>query len=325
MIAEVALPPTSGIIHVAGIGWLATHRAARSVSVLDAGLRVVTQVPIPVAAHQFEASVSEHHLAAVTLDELVVCDRLGRPLWRREHSIPRAGLPCRPNCHLDSQGNLWVYLPAGDELVTYAAATGAELDRIRLASEVGVAYFFPHPDGRRLGLHVAMGQDTPLSHLAWMSDGRIHGRDVPGAFLNGFTSSGDRYLATPHADVPELAIRDLSTGAVVVACDPAEIAGYHNAGDYRLADDPALVNDDLVLVAVNTDGFATAFQDHLLLSTRSLRWQADVDYGGTMTPETFAATDGQGRWVTRAPGGVARLWQLPERITDDIPGQLQLW
>ncbi|SNR92155.1 hypothetical protein SAMN06264365_107163 [Actinoplanes regularis] len=324
MIADVALPPVRSISQAAGVGWLVTHAAESSATVLDAGLRIVTRFDAPVRAQRFMASAGQRHLAAVTLDELVVCDHLGQVLWRREHSIPRAGLPCTPNCHLDAQGVLWVYLPTGDELVAYDAATGAELDRARLDSSVGAAYFFPHPDGERLGLHVGMGQDAPLSHLAWLAGGRIHGRDLPGPFLNGFTSAGDRYLALPHGDVAEIAMRTVSTGAIVVARGSTEIEGRTGDSDHRLMEAAALVSDDFVLVAVNTDDDGD-FERHLLLSTRSLRWQADVDYDLDMTQNAIAATDGQGRWLTRGPDATVRLWQLPDRVTDEIPGQLDLW
>ncbi|MEU7650789.1 hypothetical protein AB0C42_15580 [Micromonospora taraxaci] len=324
MIADVALPPVGWISEVAGVGWMVTHPTESSATILDTDLRVVTGFDVPVQAQRFMASVNQRHLAAVTLDELVVCDRHGQVLWRREHTLPCAGLPCVPNCHLDAEGVLWVYLPAGDELVAYDAATGAELDRARLDSSVGAAYFFPHPDGKRLGLHVAMGQDTPLSHLAWLADGRIQGRNLPGAFLHGFTSTGDRYLALPHSDVPEIAIRDVSTGAIVVACGSTELPGYNGDSDYSLMEAAALVSDDFVLVAVNTDDDGD-FENHLLLSTRGLRWQADVDYGLDMTQNAIAAPDGQGRWLTKGPDATVRLWQLPDRITDEIPGQLDLW
>lgn len=118
--------------------------------------------------------------------------------------------------------SLWVYLPtghSGDELVAYDAATGAEIDRARLDSAVGAGNFRPHPDRRRPGLYVAMGQDTPLSHLAWLDNGRITGRDLPGGFVNGFDSTGDYYLAMPHMD-GEISIRELATGQAVAATDP---------------------------------------------------------------------------------------------------------
>jgi hypothetical protein len=324
MIAGVVLPPVDWISHIAGVGWVAIHPAESSATVLDAELRVVARFDVPVQAQRFMVSVNQRHLAAVTLEELVVCDRLGRVLWRREHSIPCAGLPCAPNCHLDPQGVLWVYLPAGDELVAYDAATGVEVDRVQLDSSVGAAYFFPHPDGKRLGLHVGMGQNTPLSHRAWLADGRIQGRNLPGAFLNGFTSTGDRYLALPHSDLPEIAIRDVSTGAIIVACGTTEIPGYTGDSGYHLMEAAALVSDDLVLAAVSTDGDGD-FENHFLLSARSLRWQADIDYGLDMTQNAIAAANGQGRWLTRGPDSTVRLWQLSDRITDEIPGQLDLW
>ncbi|RSM54916.1 hypothetical protein DMB66_36810 [Actinoplanes sp. ATCC 53533] len=208
-------------------------------------------------------------------------------------------------------------------MVAYDAVTGAELDRVQLGSSVGAAYFVPHPDGRRVGMHLAMGQDAPLSYLAWLVDGRIQGRDLCGGFVNGFTSTGDRYLALPHGDVPEISIRDVSTCTIVVASGPTEIPAYDAHSDYRLMEAGALISDDLVLVAVNTDD--EDFEDHLLLSTRSLRWQANIDYGVDMTQNAIAATDGQGRWLTRGPNSTVRLWQLPDRITDEIPGQLDLW
>ncbi|MEV4135176.1 hypothetical protein AB0J72_23755 [Dactylosporangium sp. NPDC049742] len=132
LIAEVDLAPMGWVSQVAAAGWMVTHPAESSVTVLDTGLRIVVRLDVPVQAHRFMASIDQRHFAAVTLDELVVCDRSGRVLWRREHSIPRAGLPCEPNCHLDAHGVLWVYLPAGDELVAYDAATGEEFDRVRL-------------------------------------------------------------------------------------------------------------------------------------------------------------------------------------------------
>ncbi|SNY57437.1 hypothetical protein SAMN05421748_118115 [Paractinoplanes atraurantiacus] len=217
--------------------------------------------------------------------------------------VPVAAAPCEPNCHLDRHGVLWVYLPTGDELVAHDAVTGEVIARERLASSVGAAGFWPHPDGKRLGLSVAMGQDTPLSHLAELVDGRIVGRDLPGEFLNGFSSGGDRYLSLPH-DIREIALRDVTTGAVTVAC---------HAGEELEA---ALVSDDFVLVAHNHEG-------HHLLTTRSLSRQADVDYGTLRN--SIAATDGRGRWMTNGRDGVLRLWELPERVVDEAEGQQALW
>ena len=283
------------------------------------------RVGVPIAAPRFGASVSDQHLAVVSLDEVVVCDRQGSPRWRRVHAIERAGLPCEPNCHLDAQGVLWVYLPHGDEdeLVAYQAATGDEIARTELDAYAGAAYFWPHPDRSQLGLHVAMGQDTPRSFLAWLDDARITGRELLGECLNGFTSSGQRYLTLPH-DGRDIAIRDLATGAAVVACDRNDIPGYHRTTAYALMEAAALVSDDYALVAVAADD--SGFEEHLVLSTRTLRWQTDVDYGHTVTQNSIAATDGRGRWITsRSTDDTMRLWQLPDSIPETMPGQLPLW
>jgi hypothetical protein len=309
-IAEVTLPPLSRISPVPGTGWLVTHGAESPVTLLDTGLRAVTHFDVPA----IEASARGQHVAAVTRSELTVCDRRGRVLWRREHTVSGVG---RPSCHLDAQEILWVYLTGVEELIAYEGTTGRELDRVRLGSSDGAADLFPHPDGRRLGLGIAMGQHTPLSHLAWLADGRIRGRDLPGGLLNGFTSDGDRYLALPHPDLPEIAIRDVSTGAIVVARDPAEFGG----SDIGAA---ALVSDALIIVGIDADH--RDFENHVLLSTRRLNRQADVDYGVDMSKYSVRATDGQGRWLTAGwRGGPVRLWELPDRVTGEIPGQLDLW
>ncbi|WP_344507267.1 tyrosine-type recombinase/integrase [Dactylosporangium maewongense] len=59
--------------------------------------------------------------------------------------------------------------------------------------------------------------------------------------------------------------------------------------------------------------------------TTSLRWQANVNYGHYMTQNAIAATDGYGRWITRGQDATVRLWQLPDSISDEVPGQQQLW
>ncbi|GAA0914370.1 PQQ-binding-like beta-propeller repeat protein [Virgisporangium aurantiacum] len=311
LIGEVTVAEAGWITFHDGIGWLVHHRTERAVTVLGPDLRSAVRIDVPVAL-PLRASVSTRHLAAVTLDELVVCDRQGTPLWRRELVIRRGGLPCEPNCHLDSHGVLWVYLPDGDELVAYDAGSGEEIARVGLDSSVGAAQFWPHPDGRRLGFHVAMGQDTPLSHLARLADGRITGRNLPGGFLTGFDSTGDRYLAMPHAG-GELSIRDLTTGDPVVS---------GQTDDRPLMEAAAFVSDGYVLVALDTDD---GYEDHVLLSAATLSPCAEFHYGLPMQTNSIAATDGRGRWITHGHREDAiRLWQLPDPV-DAVPGQQQLW
>lgn len=312
LIAEVTVAEPRWITFHDGIGWLVHHTADRAVTLLAPDLRSAVRIDVPVTA-QLRASISTDHLAAVTLDELVVCDRQGTPLWRRDLVIERGrGLPCEPNCHLDTHGVLWVYLPDGDELVAHDAGSGMEIDRIRLDSSVGAADFWPHPDGHRLGFHVAMGQDAPLSYLAWLDNGQIVGRDLPGGFLAGFDPAGDRYLAMPHA-IDDLSVRSLATGETVAA---------RPTDDWPLMEASAFVSGNHILVAVDTDD---DYEDHLLLSARTLNRCADLYYAQPMLTNSIAATDGRGRWITNSHRqDVIRLWQLPEPV-DAIPGQQQLW
>ncbi|GAA1030031.1 hypothetical protein GCM10009557_20610 [Virgisporangium ochraceum] len=320
LIAEAAVPTQSPISHVDGVGWVAAHRDEPTVIVMDEVLGSVVRVDVPTAAQRLRVSVSTRHLAVVSLDELVVCDRQGRLIWRRELSIERAGLPCEPNCHLDTRGVLWVYLPTGDHLVAYDAVSGDEIDRVTLDSSVGAAYFWPHPDQRRLGLSVAMGQDTPLNHLTWLEDRRITGRNLPGGFLTGFTSTGDRYLAMPHDD-SQISIHDLHTGKAAITRHTADLTGHHPA-DRPVMEAAALVSDRYVLLAVDT---GDEHEEHLLLSTRTLTRTTDLHYGLPMTHNSVATTDGHGRWITSSHrDDTVRLWQVPDPV-DAIPGQQQLW
>lgn len=320
LIGEAVVPTQWWISYVDGVGWVAAHRDKPAVIVMDEVLGSVVRVDVPIAAPRFRVSVSARHLAVISLDELVVCDRQGGLIWRRELTIERAGLPCEPNCHLDTRGVLWVYLPTGDQLVAYNAVTGGEIDRVALDSSVGAAHFWPHPDRRRLGLYVAMGQDTPLSHLTWLEDRRITGRNLPGGFLTGFTSTGDHYLTRTHDD-SRIAIHDLQTGEAVVTRHTADLPGHH-PDDRPVMEAAALVSDQYVLLAVD-DG--DEHEDHLLLSTRTLTYVTSLYYGLPMTHNSIAATDGHGRWITSTHrDSTVRLWQLPDPI-DALQGQQQLW
>ena len=311
LVAETALPGSSDVTHLDRVGWLATHPADATVTLLDERLRVTARLPVPTGGAAFEASVNERYVAVVSLDQLAVLDRQGRPLWRQEQSIEAIGLPCAPSCFLDTRDVLWVYLPEGDDLLAVDAATGDEIDRTRLPSELGAGYFRPHPDRSRLGLHVPMGQDGSYSFLARLDDGRIDCRTLAGECLVGFTSTGERYLSMPHVD-GEIGIHDVATGAVLVACAAARIPGYDTGSVHILLEAAALVSDEHVVVGVNTDQFETDAEEHLLLSTRDLGHLATLDYGQPMTQYSIRAAGGRGRWLTTGHDDDAvRLWELP--------------
>ncbi|KAB1928657.1 hypothetical protein F8280_02720 [Micromonospora noduli] len=66
-------------------------------------------------------------------------------------------------------------------------------------------------------------------------------------------------------------------------------------------------------------------EQHLLLSTRTLRPQTVMDYGIDMPQNSIRSAGGHGRWMTHdARLGVVRLWQLREPHTDEVEGQLAL-
>ncbi|RAO33269.1 hypothetical protein ONO86_05077 [Micromonospora noduli] len=77
------------------------------------------------------------------------------------------------------------------------------------------------------------------------------------------------------------------------------------------------------MVGVATD--ESDAEQHLLLSTRTLRPQTVMDYGIAMPQNSIRSAGGHGRWMTHdARLGVVRLWQLREPHTDEVEGQLAL-
>ncbi|BCJ69139.1 hypothetical protein [Polymorphospora rubra] len=311
LLAETSVPAARDVTYVDGVGWVVPQADGQAVTVLDDLLRPTARIPVPAGGAPFEASVGDRHVAVVTLDHLAVVDLAGNLLWRRDQPVEAVGMPCTPNCHLDTRGMLWVYLPDGDHLAVFDAASGREIDRVELASQIGAATFWPHPDRTRVGLHVVMGQDGSYSWLVDLDGDRIVCRELAGECLSGFTSGGDRYLAMPHVD-GELGIHDVATGTVVAGCAADGIPGYPTDPEYILIEAGAVVDDDLVIVGVNTDEYETDTEEHLLLSTRDLRHVATVDYGQPMTTYAIRPAGGSGRWLTTGhDGDVVRLWQLP--------------
>ncbi|MEV7229982.1 PQQ-binding-like beta-propeller repeat protein [Polymorphospora sp. NPDC051019] len=311
LLAETSVPAGDAISHVDGVGWLVARPAEQVVAVLDDLLRPTARIPVPTSGAAFEATVRGRHVAVVTLDHLAVVDLAGNLLWRRDQPVEAVGTPCTPNCFLDADGVLWVYVPGGDHLVAFDAATGREIDRIELESQIGAATFWPHPDRGRLGLHVVLGQDGSYSWLLRLDGDRIDCRELAGEVLTGFTSGGDRYLAMPHVD-GEIGIHDAATGTTVAGCDADGIPGYPTDPEYILVEAAAVVSDDLVVVGVNTDEYETDTEEHLLLSTEDLRYVATVDYGQPMTTYAIRPAGGGGRWLTTGhDGDLVRLWRLP--------------
>ncbi|MBQ1020140.1 hypothetical protein KBX71_20030 [Micromonospora sp. D93] len=123
------------------------------------------------------------------------------------------------------------------------------------------------------------------------------------------------------------------TGAGLLAWSPRSLhvlnsdltvaLAWEPSDDYRMHESAAVVSDDWVMVGFATDqGDA---EQHLLLSTRTLRPQTIMDYGIDMPQNSIRPIGGRGQWMTHdARTGVVRIWQLREPHTDEVEGQLTL-
>ncbi|WP_433053319.1 hypothetical protein [Dactylosporangium sp. CS-033363] len=163
------------------------------------------------------------------------------------------------------------------------------------------------------------------SWLVRLESGRIALRPLAGERLVGFTPSGDRYFAMPHGF---LTVRAVATDQVVAARHIDDVPGpAAHTGRMWLLEAAAVVSDELVVVAVNLDDFETDFEEHLLLSARSMRCRSTVEYPVPMTQNSIYPADGAGRWLTRShEERVVRLWQIAGPLDDEaMPGQERLF
>lgn len=334
LIAEALLPDMRAITYLGGVGWLVTQPAARAVSILDDELRILARVPIPTEDQLLGASADDQRVAVVTNNDLIVVDRQGQLLWRMPWSLFRQRdqraerrTSSTPRCHLDTHGVLWVHLPPKDELVAVEAATGREIDRVDLDTTHGGAYFVRYPGGAWTGLHVAMGQDGSLSWLTQLESGRIVLRPLAGECLTGFTSTGAQYFAMPHNE-GIITIRDVATDAVVAACRTEDLARDEDQLERLiLLEAAAIVSDELVVIAINTDNFDTDLEEHLLLNARTMRPRSTVEYAYPMSHNSIYPAGGRDRWLTcNHQDHTVRLWEIDGPLHDEaISGQEQLF
>lgn len=310
-LAEITVPKTASIRCIRGVGWLVTDPERASLTVYDESLADPVKIPLPDLFGSFEASVApdRSRAAVVTMRGLTVLDADGGVRWRRPLEIPFQGHPCAPSCLL-TDDLCWLYLPDGDELLVYDAETGREWDSAPLATDVGAATFHLHPDGNWVGLHVAMGQDGSLSYWVRLRDGRIEVRDAPGECLTDLTTDGRRYLAMPHLD-GLVCMRSAPDGTLLAEAEGEELPGFAAPEGYIVTDVAALLDDDLAIVGVEYDS-RPAREQHLLLDTKTLRWQATLDYGDLPPGNSLRSAGASGRWLTHdRDAQMATLWRLP--------------
>ena len=313
-------------------GFAVLDRSGHQLLVLDRMLALAARIPIPMRDDQLDVTVSADRswAAFASLDRTVVTDADGSVIWQQECMIERQGLPQRPAVHFDGAEHLWLYVPDGDQIAVFDAQTGEEIDRAGLSSCIGAGEFVAHPGGQYLGLSVAQGQDGTNSYWLHLDGGRIVVRELPGETLADVAPSGVHYLDLPHVD-KLLAIRSFDDDHILASCEADDIPGFevHNLpslidgpaaelswrgrSEYGLNDGAgAYLDDDHVLVGVVTAGHDDDKTElHVVLSTRSLRQIATVDYGHHGAPRQNSITRGHdGRWLTYDwRTGVAALWE----------------
>lgn len=323
-------------------GFAVLDQSSRQLAVLDQTLVPVARIPAPVSDGRLGMAVSaDGSLAAVAdLSRTVVTAADGTIRWQRESVIKPQGLPQTPAVYIDGGRHLWLYVPDGDHIAVFDVRTGEEIDRRELSSCIGAGEFVPHPDGVHVGLSVAQGQDGTDSYWLHLDDGRIVVRELPGETLTGVAPSGAHYLDLPHTDI-QMAIRRFADDRVLAicaaddvpgfalqdrpglgedGCDADGLAGWLGPSGYGPNDGAgAYLDDDHVLVGVFTAAYDKDESElHLVLSTRSMRWVATVDYGRYGPPSANSTVPGHGgRWLTYDwRTGVATLWE-PDHVTQE--------
>jgi len=323
-------------------GFTVLDRSGHHLVLLDRVLAPVARIPAPAGDGWPGWAVSaDGSLAAVaSLDRTVVMAADGTVAWQRESAIKPQGLPQTPAVHIDTDGRLWLYLPDGDHVAVLDARTGEEIDRTGLSSCIGAGEFVAHPDGVHLGLSVAQGQDGTNSYWLRLDESGIVVRELPGEALAGVAPSGAHYLDLPHLGA-QLAVRRFADDHVLASCAGNYIPGFELPGPpalgegargapglaswlwpsgYRPNDGAgAYLDDDHVLIGVFTAAYHRDETElHLVLSTRSLRWVATVDYGRPGPPPADSIVPGHdGRWLTYDwYSGIATLWE-PYHITQE--------
>jgi hypothetical protein len=215
--------------------------------------------------------------------------------------------------------------PDGDHAVERAAELRTDIDRYQLSTNQGGATFVGHPGHEHVGMHVGAGQETSISFWLAVADHRLVIRETAGACLADISASGDFYLSMPHGNI-WISVRDFADSEVRARRHHYDISDRDEADDFLMLEAAAIVTDDLVIVGITSGGRRGEGEQHLLLSTRTLRCQTNVDYDMDMPDNSIRSAGGRGRWLTHdIRSGAVRLWQLREPYTDEIEGQLTLW
>jgi hypothetical protein len=319
LVRSLDIPPHTWLHRSPDGGWLLIHWDTGRLAFLDGDLRgPVHELTLPdwppgrLGTWVLTVAPDRSAVAVVSYGGIAAYDASGRPVWRREHHIEATQLPCTPACHLDGDGRLWAYLPAGDPdlLVVHDARTGDEIARTALGSTVGGGSFVHHPDRPdALGLEVAMGQDGSISWWATVDGGRVDLRKADGECLTG-TLPGGRYLAVPHDDLDDgITVRRWDDSAVLARRELDELT-RHVTDEGGLIETGATIGPDHILLGVCDPEDPDEAEHHVLLAADTLETVAWLDYGTPMRMYSIAGAHGR-RWLTQQGAGEpAHLWEL---------------
>jgi hypothetical protein len=293
-----------------GAGWFVGDAAGRSVTVVGPALETLLTVGLPDGARWVTGCADPDGIYLGTAAGLVAVDRTGAVRWRRDGAVR--------GCHRDTAGRLWAFEPDTGRVSVYDAGTGRPLTAMTGFGPDGSAEFHVHPGYPWLGV-VTAGAGAWGGNW-WVALGPTGPtvRRLDRDRLIGPTGDGRRYV-TWHRY--RLEVVDAATGRALAERD---VSGDHPP--YLLVDGRGvLLTDALLLIAGcrTPPGEPSTPAEHVVLSTKTLRRLATVDYGFPTDEARLAGSAGPGTWLTIDRGGTASVWSLGWPL-EPIPGQLTL-
>jgi hypothetical protein len=321
--APLAVLPLDGVgevLPMAANRWL-VHRMARAqvvveLVVVDAELAPILRLPVPEPYRGVHAVSDDLSLVALSLQHRVLLlDGRGRQVAGFPHQPWGMGDPESGCCVL----RLW-WLPVGDgptwpegsweandELWLIDLASVSVVDRRKLEACAAGSTPIQHPDRRTVGLDIGEGQDGAAIRWAHPDGGRIGLRVAPGddRCLAAVHSDGQEYLTTPHSNdrLQALARHRFADDRPIERLGSAAVFGSSSERWGHLA---GYLTDELI-VAVTVGGLR-----HLLVQRAPLRLLGEVIYPDH-PPRSWPVAVHQGTWLTRSSQGLHR-WRLPSHL-----------
>ncbi|MDH6129624.1 hypothetical protein [Kitasatospora sp. GP82] len=252
-------------------------------------------------------------------------ERDGRVRWRYHHTCwghhhysshdeTRIcdGVSCG-SCWIAGDGSVvWAHVPAadGEQWLVLDAVDGKLLGAAELDSATSGSLHVPHPDGRRVGLDVGMGQDGALVYWGRWDGHELEVRESgygEDRILTEVHPDGRMYLTTEHGQ-RDLAVHSFGTDETLAGC-PADVIPLGDDYAEQYWDHQCGYLDPQTVLASTVE----ADEDygpvrHWLLSATTLELLGAVGYPTQVEGEPTPL--GDGTWLTRSPSGTVTLWSL---------------